>query len=213
MSSSLLYRFLGIKRILALKNSLVSAALPGENLDYWRVLLALLIAAIPLARPYFADFPAQPFIEISSAMLARVSNTSLYLKIAVKKALVFYLLINLPAAVVLFLFSKTLLLFYGTDYSENGSDLLKIFAAGTLVYALFSFLKYLYLINKQAHKVLMWEAFVALFTIFSSMFFMDYFGIKGVGIAWIIALIPPALYSLYHLYKIFFKTEPQTLGI
>jgi O-antigen/teichoic acid export membrane protein len=145
---------------------------------------------------------------ISSAMLARVSNSKEDIKKALKKAMSFFGVLVFIPAIFLFIFAEKILVIFGPEYAQNASVLLRYLAIGTVLYTLFSLYKYWQLVLKRADRTLLVEAFVTISTILFSFLLMEKYGINIIGIVWIIALFPLSIFSLYLLIKFLIFDRP-----
>ena len=151
--------------------------------------------------------------SISSAMLARVSNDEMRFKSAIKKALMFFAIIVLPASVVIFVSANKLLSIFGYEYARHGAPLLRLLSVSTIFYTLFSLFKYIQLVKKRAERAMLAEAFVVVATMTLSLALLKKFGITGIGYAWNFSLLPLVGYTAFLLIRIFGFNYQHMLAI
>jgi O-antigen/teichoic acid export membrane protein len=145
-------------------------------------MVASLLFAIPLA--------------VSQSLLAEGSHFEDKLKENVTKSLKFTFLLLVPAAVVLILVGKWLLLTLGQSYSLNGLKLLWTLCISSLPLAInYLYTSILRLTGRLKELMVIW-GFIALSVLLVSYLVMPSIGIIGIGYAWLGAHCVVAIYVI-----------------
>lgn len=104
-----------------------------------------------------------------------------------KKAIVFSLLLLIPAIIVIYLFGDTILLIFNKEFSEQSFTILKILAISSL----FELPIYIYLsinkIIKNVKQINLIKGVSCLLIVSLSLILINIFGVIGVAIAWLIS--------------------------
>lgn len=163
---------------------MVVNALGAEQNAYFYItwMVASLLFAIPLA--------------VSQSLLAEGSHFEDKLKENVTKSLKFTFLLLVPAAVVLILVGKWLLLTLGQSYSLNGLKLLWTLCISSLPLAInYLYTSILRLTGRLKELMAIW-GFIALSVLLVSYLVMPSIGIIGIGYAWLGAHCVVAIYVI-----------------
>lgn len=102
------------------------------------------------------------------------------------KSLKFVFSILGPLIVVFYLFGKYILSLFGTSYSENAYEILWIFSLASVPYSINLFYVIIKRIQNKMVEVVLIYAFVGLFSVIGGYVFVQWYGLIGVSIAWII---------------------------
>ena len=99
------------------------------------------------------------------------------------KSLKLILLIVFPAAVLMIIFSRDLLLLYGGTYSAEGTQVLRLFSLSVLPASINLLYFSLARIEKWLKSLLLISGMMAVLTILCSILLLPHFGIVGAGIS------------------------------
>jgi O-antigen/teichoic acid export membrane protein len=102
------------------------------------------------------------------------------------------------------MFSENMLAFFGNDYSENASELLKIFSITSIPYTINLFYITTKRIQKEVINIICVYAFIGLFTIIGGYYLVSYYNLIGIALAWgiangIIAIFISIIMCLRHI--------------
>jgi O-antigen/teichoic acid export membrane protein len=124
-------------------------------------------------------------IAVSFSLLAEGSYDEKKLGTNTKRSLIFSFAILIPAILFVILLGNWILNFFGTNYAENGINMLRISALSAIPIAFnqiyFSFKR----VQMKMRSVIAINAFTASGSIILSYFLLKQMGITGVGVAWL----------------------------
>jgi len=137
-------------------------------------------------------------IAISKSVLAQSNRENL--KETTIKAIKFTFVLLLPAAVVMILMAKYLLLLFGTEYSESAFRLLQVFALASIPVAV----NHIYIASRNVlHKmssVIISNLFMAVGALILSLILLPG-GILMIGIAWLSIHTVHAVFASFMLWR------------
>jgi len=122
----------------------------------------------------------------SSSLLAECSHTPENLRNQVIKSLKFILPFTLSIVVVLLTLGNLILSLYGEQYAENSLWLLRLLAIGFIPNIVSTIYTTVLRVQKRERPLVCLWGFYAVFSIFTSYVMMKWWGIIGLGIAWIL---------------------------
>ena len=105
----------------------------------------------------------------------------------VKRSILFMAIVLTPAIVVTILLSSRILLLFGRQYAENGSDLLVLLALAAIPDAITNIAVSVLRIRQKLHLAVILNLSMAAIAIGLSWVLLPHFGILAPGIAWITA--------------------------
>jgi len=131
------------------------------------------------------------FITISSAVTTSLfvegsQNKEIDFQMNILKSIKFVFLLLIPSIIILFVFSKEILLLFGKPYSENASILLWFFVIGCIPYAINQIYTTIKRVQIDIKPMIYINLITAIFVISGSYILMNMIGLLGVGIAWIL---------------------------
>jgi len=132
-------------------------------------------------------------IAISYSLFAEGSHDERSLSSNTQKAAKLCLLILVPVVAALFTLSDRLLLLFGSSYSENGADLLRILAVSTFPVAINYICLSVMRVKKNTRGVMLVSASIACLALVSGYMLMTNVGLLGIGTAWIATQILVAI--------------------
>jgi O-antigen/teichoic acid export membrane protein len=100
----------------------------------------------------------------------------------------------IPATIIVFLLANKLLLLYGTDYSLNGTMLLRIMCISTLPQSLNSVYMSVLRVKKRTTTLILLTVVIAVITLIFSYLLLPHIGITAPGIGWLISQSVVAVY-------------------
>ena len=124
----------------------------------------------------------------SQSLFAEGSYGEIELKVHFKKAIKIISIIIIPAIIVIFLFGNYILLAFGKEYSDEGFILLKLLSISGIFIAI-NAIGSAILNIKQKIKLMILLSLISTTVILSLSVFlikMNFFGVVGVGIGWIV---------------------------
>jgi len=133
---------------------------------------------------------------ISTSLFAEGSHFEDKLKENVTRSLKFTYLLLIPAAIVLVLVGKWLLLAFGQSYSANALHLLWVLSLSSLPLALSYIYTGILLVMGRIKELIAIWGFIALGTLLASYLVIPVTGIIGIGYAWLGAQTIVAIYVL-----------------
>ena len=144
--------------------------------------------------------------SIFNSLFAEGSNEEETLLANTKKSLKLFLLLLLPAILVLLVIADKVLLLFGQAYSLNGALLLRIIAVSIIPYSI----NYLYIsiarVKMDIRGVIKVSAAIACLTLGLCYFLMLNIGLPGIGLGWLagqsIVATPIALHLLWRYYSL-----------
>ena len=145
-------------------------------------MMAGLLFAIPMA--------------VSQSLFAEGSHLEDKLKENVTKSLKFTYLLLVPAAIVLILAGKWVLLAFGQSYSANALHLLWVLSLSSLPLALTHIYSGILRVRGRIKELMAIWGFIALAVLLASYLIMPVTGIIGIGYAWLGAQAVVAIYIL-----------------
>lgn len=118
----------------------------------------------------------------TKSLFAEGSHDDTNLGMQIRKSSYFIFILIIPAIIILFLFAKFILGFFGEDYANSGTVLLKILGLSTIPYAIYSITIAIFRIKNKPHFLLFCTAVLTLSEISLTYVLIDY-GLKGIGLA------------------------------
>ncbi len=119
-----------------------------------------------------------------------------------KKSSLMMILISIPIAMVVFLFSDYIPLFIGEDYSKSAL-LLKILIFGQLINSFTGVVDYLLLMTRNEHLYKKITVFCGILSLSLSFVFIHFFNLVGASLSVVFSLLLQNLVGVYFIYKIF----------
>jgi O-antigen/teichoic acid export membrane protein len=107
----------------------------------------------------------------------------------------------IPAIILVFIFGKYILLFFGKEYAENSFYLFMIFAITSIPYTINTIYITVKRIQHRIGSVIYMHFFLGLFSILFSLLFARWEGILGVGIAWLLTNSIAAMFAYNKILK------------
>jgi O-antigen/teichoic acid export membrane protein len=144
------------------------------------------------------------------ALLAEGSYDPENLRNQVIKAFKFTLLLVLPIVIILLTMGKIILTLYGAQYSGNSLTLLRLLSVGWLPNIASAIYTSVLRIQKRTGPLILMWGFYAIFAIFAGYIMVRWFGINGLGIAWLVSQTVVGLIAVIMLMKMFGKSPKQT---
>jgi len=123
--------------------------------------------------------------SVSSSLFAEGSKKEEFYEESEKKAYLFTFLILVPAIIVIISVGKYLLMFFGQDYSDYGSNLLVLLALSSILIAFKSIYISKLNIEKRLKELIFMNLSVVLL-MFIALLFTIKLGVFGMGLAWVI---------------------------
>jgi O-antigen/teichoic acid export membrane protein len=108
----------------------------------------------------------------------------------------------IPIAVIVFLLADKLLLFYGTAYSLEGTDLLRMMAVASIPLSLNGIYMSILRVQKKSMVLILLTVFVAVVTLVVSYLLLPRLGITGTGIGWFVSQSVVAIFVSSRLLKL-----------
>lgn len=144
--------------------------------------------------------------SIFNSLFAEGSNEEETLRANTKKSLKLFLLLLLPAVIVVFVIADKVLLLFGQAYSQNGALLLRIIAVSIIPYSV----NYLYItiarVKMDISGVIKVSAAIPCLTLGLCYFLMLNMGLPGIGLGWLagqsIVATPVAAHLLWRYYSL-----------
>lgn len=130
---------------------------------------------------------------ISTSLFAEGSYEEEKLGSNIRRSLKMALLLLVPAIILIEIFADKLLLVFGSSYSENAADLLRILAATALPLTVNTIYIAVKRVEGKLKVIIGLSAFVGLVTIGLAYPLLNIMDINGVGIAWLAAQVVAAL--------------------
>jgi len=135
-------------------------------------------------------------LGVSHSLFAEGSHFDDKLREHVTKSLKFNFLLLIPAAILLILIGKWLLLVFGQSYSLNALTLLRILAISSLPLSInYIYISILRVTHRMRELMIIW-AFIAVATLVTSYLVLPSIGIIGTGYAWFGIHSAIAIYGL-----------------
>ena len=144
--------------------------------------------------------------SIFNSLFAEGSNEEETLQVNTKKSLKLFLLLLLPAILVVLVIADKVLLLFGQAYSQNGALLLRIIAVSIIPYSV----NYLYItiarVKMDISGVIKVSAAIPCLTLGLCYFLMLNMGLPGIGLGWLagqsIVATPVAAHLLWRYYSL-----------
>ena len=144
--------------------------------------------------------------SIFNSLFAEGSNEEETLQVNTKKSLKLFLLLLLPAILVVLVIADKVLLLFGQAYSQNGALLLRIIAVSIIPYSI----NYLYItiarVKMDISGVIKVSAAITCLTLGLCYFLMLNMGLPGIGLGWLagqsIVATPVAAHLLWRYYSL-----------
>ena len=144
--------------------------------------------------------------SIFNSLFAEGSNEEETLQVNTKKSLKLFLLLLLPAILVVLVIADKVLLLFGQAYSQNGALLLRIIAVSIIPYSV----NYLYItiarVKMDISGVIKVSAAITCLTLGLCYFLMLNMGLPGIGLGWLaghsIVATPVAAHLLWRYYSL-----------
>jgi O-antigen/teichoic acid export membrane protein len=145
----------------------------GEQNAYFYIAwtMASLLFAIPVAA--------------SQSLFAEGSHIEEQLAVNARRSFKFVLLILIPAAILIFLLGKWLLLLFGESYSSNALTLLWLFGASSLFIGVNNIYYSILRVRNRIRELVVLRALTAIVILAVSSVIMSAQGIVGIGYVWI----------------------------
>jgi O-antigen/teichoic acid export membrane protein len=140
--------------------------------------LSIMLAGLLFIIPY----------SISQSLLAEGSHNPRNIKQNIKKSFRFSYLILIPAALILMILGKYLLLLFGKTYSDNAFMFLQLLVLSSIFYAINIIYIAIKNIQHQIRKVIIISFFISAATLLSSYILIN-LGLVGIGISYILGQI------------------------
>ena len=118
-----------------------------------------------------------------------------------RRALLLAVLLTIPVAGVIALLGGWILHFFGPDYAQNGTGVLQILVLSMIPLCVNSFFMTVNQVKKRAPLIIGQSAFIAIISIGLEYWLLCKIGIKGIGIAYLIAQLSWAAIVLLPLWK------------
>ena len=104
----------------------------------------------------------------------------------IRKTVIFIFSITVPAIILLWFSADMILDLFGTNYSENGSNLLNLAGLTALPLSVYAICMSIFRIQKQSLLLILSNLMFVSLVISLTLYFMKD-GLFGVGLAWLIA--------------------------
>ena len=127
--------------------------------------------------------------NVSTSLLAEGSYNQEKLYIISKKAFKFSSLIVIVLAVLIFSFGNYVLLIFGKQFEQESFQLLRILIIANMFYIINSIYIAVKRVEKNIREIIYLYGFLSFFTIINSYILIQYIGLAGVGIAWLLSNI------------------------
>ena len=137
--------------------------------------------------------------SIGQSLFAEGSHNDKELKKHVIKSIKFYLLIMVPAILVIVLFGKYILLFFGKDYSSEGIALLQILVLSVIFTSINSLLSAILNIKGKVNIILV-MCIIGPIILLTLIYFLLPHGLISLGYAW---LVGEGIISLIYLLVVY----------
>ena len=149
---------------------------------------------------YYIDMSIATFLfmlpeAIASSFFAETSTNEAELALNTKKALKAFCLVLIPAVIGIMFLGNYILLFFGKEYSTQGSELLKLLSLSTVFIAINALFSNIVRINGELKKLILIN-FLGAVTILGLSLILINLSLVGIGWAW---LIGNTLMSLFYL--------------
>lgn len=131
---------------------------------------------------------------VSQSLFAEGSHFEDKLKQNVVSSFKFALLLLIPAAILLVLLGKWLLLAFGQSYSASGLHLLQILAISSLPFGINSIYSTILRVTDRIKELIMIRGIIAIVVILTSYLIVPKIGIIGIGYTWLGAQTLVAIY-------------------
>lgn len=105
----------------------------------------------------------------------------------IKKSIKFIFVLIIPIIIAVFLFGDKILLLFGKVYAQQGFNLLIVLAVSSIPVSINTLYVAVKRVRGEINPIIYMYLFVSLFTILGSYYLIDYIGLLGTGIAWIIS--------------------------
>jgi O-antigen/teichoic acid export membrane protein len=138
----------------------------------------------------------------SISLFAEGSNQEKNIKKYTIKSIKFIYMMLLPTVVIVILFGEYILLFFGSEYSNNAYTLLKILALASIPFTLNIVFIAIKRIQHYVMAVIYMHLFLGVATIILSLLLINKFGLVGVGISWMIVNCIAGIFSAKSIFKI-----------
>jgi O-antigen/teichoic acid export membrane protein len=102
------------------------------------------------------------------------------------KAMIFVLIMMIPALIIIILFGNNILLIFGKQYSQNAYLILVLFVLGGIPYSFNSFFISMKRVKKEIKAIIIIYSAIALVYISTSYLFINKYGLVGTGYSWIL---------------------------
>jgi O-antigen/teichoic acid export membrane protein len=126
-------------------------------------------------------------VSVNSSLLAEAAYEPYKLRILTIRAVIFTLVLLIPAILVIWLIGSKILLVFGRVYSEGSIQLLKILSVSSLPYALVRIYVTINRVRLKIQPVIATYFSIAIITLVGGYLLIPKTGIQGIGIAWICA--------------------------
>ena len=123
--------------------------------------------------------------SVASSLLAEGANDEAKLKNHIQRSLKMATLLTIPIVALVWFLANRFLLFYGGQYAQNASTLLRWLAIATLPLAINVIYFTIKRVQKNMKPIILLTAFMAVIVVIASYLLLPRFGINGVGIAWL----------------------------
>jgi O-antigen/teichoic acid export membrane protein len=123
--------------------------------------------------------------SLSTSLFAEGSHDENRLRQEVTRSIKLTMLILVPAVVIVLTLGDKMLLLFGSAYSDNGTDLLRLLALGSLMYPINLIYFTMKRVKMQMKIVLILSIFISVSTLGLSWVLLPRMGIEGVGVAWL----------------------------
>lgn len=137
--------------------------------------------------------------QTSQSLFAESSNFKDGLDKFIIRSMRVMSLILIPSVFLVLILGDKLLLVYGPEYSQGGSDLLRIFALSSIPLAICSIFSTIKNVESSVRVVLLVNAIIAIITLVGSYFLVGRIGLIGVGYAWFLGNLIVAIGTVFSI--------------
>jgi len=136
-------------------------------------------------------------IAVSQSLFVEGSHFEAELGVNVRRSFRFIFLLLIPAAVLLFLLGKWLLLAFGAGFPANALTLLWVLVLSSIPLALNSVYRTILRVTDRMRELMVLSGFTALTVLVGSYFLTAAVGLLGVGYAWLAAQVLVSVYVVF----------------
>jgi O-antigen/teichoic acid export membrane protein len=137
-------------------------------------------------------------------LINRVVTSSESVRVLFVRVIKFITVFSILGIIFVVFVGKPFLNILGSEYAQNGYNLLVIFSISTIPYSINTLYITIDRIQKNTISTIIIYLFILIFTIGGSYWAMNNFGIEGIGFAWLVANL---LVSIIIIIKILRKTK------